>query len=135
MKAHHLREVADEFRNAKDHVGAIAVLIARAIDFEPHAEGVRVGNFILRDEPGTERPEGVAAFSLVPGAAALELEFPLGYVMNDAVARDMRQGLRLRDVPAMPADHDAELHFPVGLVRTPGDLDVVVRTDDGAGPF
>src|SRR5689334_7505618 len=135
MQAHDVREIADQLRYAEDHVGAVAVLVALAIDFEPHAQRMRVGDLVLRDEPGTERTESVAALSLVPRAAALELQFPLRYVVNHAIARNVRRRVGLGDVAGKPADHDAELDLPVRLLRATRNLDVVVRTDDGAGPF
>src|SRR6187551_3066690 len=57
MQAHHSGQVADQLRDAKDHVGAVAVLIALAIHFEPHAKRMRIGNFVASDQPGTERTE------------------------------------------------------------------------------
>src|SRR4051812_18029518 len=89
VQTHHARQIADQFRNAEDHVGAVAVLIAPAIHFEPHRERVWIGDLIFRDQPGTERTKGVAPLALVPGTAAFQLELPLRYVMDHAVARDM----------------------------------------------
>src|SRR5436190_19277928 len=135
MQAHHSGQIADQLRNAEDHVGAVAVLIALAIHFEPHGKSMGIGDLILRDEPGSERTEGVATLALVPGAAALELEFPLGYVMDDAVTCYMGQRFRLRNVAPMSTNHDAEFHFPIGFLRAARNFDVIVRANDGAGPL
>ena len=110
-----------------------AVLAALAVDFEPEFQVLRVGDFVLGDEPGAERAEGVAAFAFGPLAAAVFLERALGDVVGDAVAGDVVEGVGLAHVLGLLADDDAELDFPVGLRGAAGDADVVVRAVDRAG--
>ena len=77
LQGHELADVADELGDAEDHRLGRAVLAAVAVDLEPHVEVLRVGDFVVGDEPGADRAEGVAALALVPLAAALDLEFAL----------------------------------------------------------
>ena len=115
-----LAEVADEFLDAEDHRGGRAVLAALAVDFEPELQVLRVGDFVFGDEPGAERAEGVAAFAFGPLAAAVFLEGAFGDVVEDAVAGDIVERVRLAYVLGRLADDDAELDFPVGLRRSRG---------------
>ena len=76
-----LAEVADQLSHGEDHRRGVAVLHALVVHFEPEAEILRVGDFVLRDEPGSERAESVAAFAFVPETAAVLLERALGNVV------------------------------------------------------
>src|SRR4051812_45558198 len=78
MQAHELAEVADQEGRLEDHRAGRAVLAARAIHVEPHREIRRVADLVRRDQPWTERTEGVAALALVPLPTTLELEGALG---------------------------------------------------------
>ena len=54
--------------------------------------------------------------------------------MGDGVARHRLERRRLvLEVARLPADDDAELDLPVGLLAGAGDVDVVVRPDDRVG--
>jgi hypothetical protein len=97
------------------------------------AQLLRVRHFVARDQPGAERAEGVAAFALVPGAAALDLEFAFADVVDGAVAGDEVERFLLRDVAGLLADDHAELDFPVGLDRVLGQHDGIVGALDAAG--
>ena len=80
------------------------------------AEGLRVGDLVGGHQLRTERVERLAALALVPLAAALELELPLGHVVRDHVAGDVARGVagRVEVARRRPIDH-AELDLPVGL--------------------
>ena len=52
---------------------------------------------------------------------------------DDAIAGDVIQRVGLADILRRLADDDAELDFPVGLLRAARDADIVVRADDGRG--
>ena len=119
--------------DAEDHRLGRAVLVAVAVDFEPHLEVLRVGDFVAGDQPGADRAEGVGRLALGPLAAALGLEVALAEVVDDAIAGDMVEGVLLVDVAGFLADDDAELDFPVGLEGVLGQDDIVVGADDGAG--
>ena len=117
--------------HAIDHGGGGAVLIALAIDLQPHRQVLRVRHLVARGEPWADGAEGVARLALGPLALVLDLELALGDVVGDAVARDMIQRVRLRHVLGGLADDDTQFDLPVGLHRTARDDDVVVRADDG----
>ena len=109
--------VADQLRHAEDHGLGAAVLVAVAVDLEPHVEVLRVGDLVRGHQPGADRAEGVAALALVPLAAALDLEVALGDVVDDAIAGDVVHRVGFGDVAGLLADDDAEFDFPVGLDR------------------
>jgi hypothetical protein len=67
--------------------------------------------------------------------AALELEFPLGVVVVDRVAGDVRKRVALLHVLRAAPDHDRELHLPIGLLRAARDLDLVVGALERGGRF
>src|SRR3989339_1012886 len=75
LQAHEAAQVANQESHAVDHGGGAAVLIAFAIHFQPQFQGLWVRHFVGSDQPGAGRAKGVAALALVPGAAAIELEF------------------------------------------------------------
>src|SRR5690606_5540488 len=106
---------------------------ALAINFEPHLEVLRIGNFVPGYEPGADRTEGVAAFALVPLPAAFGLKMALADVVANAIAGDIVHRVGLIDVAGLLADDHRELAFPVRLDRVLGNDHVVVRADDGAG--
>ena len=112
-----LAQVAHELLHREDHRPRRAVLHPLAVDFEPEFQVLRIGDFVFGDEPGAEWAEGVAAFAFVPEAAAVFLERALGDVVRDAVAGDVVEGLGFADVLGPLADDDAELDFPIGLLR------------------
>ena len=94
-----------------------------------------IGDFIAGHQPRAERAEGVEAFALVPGAAALQLPLAFRHVVDDAITGDVLHGVRLIDVAPAFADDHAEFDFPIGLERAARDLDVVIGAADGTGPF
>ncbi len=98
LQAHELAEIGDEVRDAEDHGLGRAVLVAVAVDFEPHLEVLRIGDFVGGDEPRADRAEGVGRLALVPLAAALGLEVALAHVVDDAVAGDVVEGVLFVDV-------------------------------------
>src|SRR5262245_31279898 len=90
-RLHHeeLRAVPDQVLAVEDHGLRIASLTFFAVDVEPHVEILRVLDFILGDEPRSDRSEGLAAFALVPLAAApLDLENALGHVVAQEITGD-----------------------------------------------
>src|SRR5690606_29841766 len=131
LQAHELAQVAHEVRHAEDHRARRAVLVALAVDLEPEVELVPVRHFVGRDEPRTDRAERIGALTLDPLAAHFQLEGALRHVVHDAVAGDVIERLGLRHVAGRPADDDAELDLPVGLLGAARDDDVVVGPRDG----
>ncbi len=131
MQRHELAEIGHDIGNTIDHGLAGAVLHGLTIDLQPHAEVLRIGDLILRDEPWADRAEGVAGFAFRPLALALRLEGTLGHVVRDAVARDIVQRVGFRNIFCGLADDDAEFDFPVGLFGAAWNDDIVVRSDDG----
>ncbi len=100
---------------AIDHGLGRAVLHGFAIDLEPHAKVLRVGNFVLRHQPWAGRAERVAGFALGPLTGALDLESTFRDVVQRAVARDVIKRIIFRNIFRGLADNDAEFDFPVGL--------------------
>ena len=83
-------------------VRGAAVLHAPAVDVEPHRQVLRIADLVGGDQPGPDRPEGVAALALVPGAAALDLEVALGDVVDHAIAGDVGQRVGFLDIGGAP---------------------------------
>ena len=133
IQRHEAADVADQVAHPEYHLRCVAVLTAPAVDVQPQVQALRVRHFIRRDEPGSDRSEGVAALALDPLPVPLQLEFPLGNVVDDAVTGDMFQGFGFGHIRRPCADHHAEFHFPVGLRGIAGNDDRVVRPADGAG--
>src|SRR5436305_1580631 len=130
VERHEAADVAHERGHAEHHRLRAAVLEAAAVHVEPHRQRLRICDLVARDEPRPDRAEGVAALALVPLPAPLELVLAFRDVVDDAVARDMRQRIGLGDVARLAADHDTELHLPVGLHRVLRQHDRVVAADE-----
>src|SRR5579863_1086260 len=128
-----LRAIPDQVGDAEDHGLGRALLPGFAVDGEPHVESLRIADLVLGDEPGPERAEGFAAFTLAPlAAAARDLKITLRNVVGEAIAGDCLHRLGLGEVARAAADDDAELDFVVelgGFLRRHG---VVVRPADAA---
>src|SRR6202008_4362179 len=77
LQAHEVAEVGYQLLHVEDHGLGAAVLIAVAVDLQPHREVLRIGNLVPGHQPRTGGAEGVAALALVPLAAALDLELAL----------------------------------------------------------
>src|SRR6185437_5606756 len=107
-----------------------AVLVPVAIHAQPQLQRSGVSNLIPGHEPRAERPEGIAALPLDPLAAALELECPLGQVIDDQIACNVCQRLTAGYSTCALADENAELHFPIGLLASRRQHHVIVRTAD-----
>src|SRR5690606_31886971 len=86
LQAHELADIVYQMCHAEDHRLGRAVLVALAIDLEPHAQVLRISDFVPGDEPRANGAKSVVALALVPGAATLELEFALGDVVDQAIA-------------------------------------------------
>src|SRR5215468_808171 len=115
----------------EDHRLCIAALALLAVDVEPHIEVLRILDFVLGDEPRTDRSEGLAALALVPlAAAALDLEDALGHIVAKEIAGNGVLRLVACEITCALADDDAELDLPVELARLARDDGVIVRTAD-----
>src|SRR3546814_20865591 len=71
----------------EDHGVGAAVLEALAVDAKPHRQILRIADFVGRHQPRANGAEGVAALTLVPGAASLDLVFTLGHIVDDKNGR------------------------------------------------
>src|SRR3546814_7031559 len=72
-----------------------------------------------------------------PRSTRIDTLFPYttlfrSHVIDDAIARDVAERVGLADIGGGAADHDAEFDFPIGLGRSPGDDDRIVRPLDAA---
>ena len=83
---------------------------------EPQPKRVEVADLVERDKPRARGAEGIAAFAFVPGASALDLEFTLGHVVDDAEPCDMIQRIYFVEIGATFADDDTKLDFPIGFL-------------------
>src|SRR5437764_1362376 len=130
IERHEMADIADDVVDAKDQVGSVAVLPPLAIDLGPQLQLARVGHLVGGDQPRPHWAEGVAALALGPLAAALELVFALGDVIDDAIAGDVLGRVMYRDIERLRADDDAELDLVIGLLRALRDDHVIVRAAD-----
>jgi hypothetical protein len=112
-----LRQVAHQLRHREHHGRGAAGLHALAVQFQVQVELLHVDHFVARDQPRADRAEGVAALALVPLRAALVLVLALGNVVDDAVAGHVLERIGFADILRAGADDDAQLDFPVGLLR------------------
>src|SRR5205814_5979533 len=126
---HVVAHVRDELRTGENHVPGIGGLPAFAVDVEPDVQHLGIRDLVGRDEPWSDRPEGVASLALVP-LGGLQLESTLGYVIHDRIAGDVIQGLVLRHVFGACPDDDRDLDLVIELGGTARLLDVVVRPVD-----
>ena len=116
IKPHELGDIMDDMGNTEDHRLGIAGLDALAIKVEPHRQILHVLDFILRDEPRTERAECRAPLAFHPLATTFRLEFPLRNIVADTIARDVIERVLLVDIQRRLADDDGELDLPVGFL-------------------
>ena len=135
LKAHEAAQVADKMGDAKDHRAGRAILIAVPIDFEPELQALWIGNLICCNQPRTDRAEGIRTLAFDPLPGAFQLEGPLGEVVDNAVACDMRERILFADVLGLLADHDAKFHLLIGFLRALGNDNLVVGTADGGRGF
>jgi hypothetical protein len=91
QQLHELRDIGDDLLDGEDHRRGAAVLLALAIDVEPHRQRLRIADLVGGHQPGADRAEGREALALVPGRAALGLPGALGDVVDHGIAGDMRQ--------------------------------------------
>src|SRR3546814_14262800 len=73
-------------------------------------------------QPRANGAEGVAALTLVPGAASLDLVFTLGHIVDDTVAGYMLQSVFQGNIAGLGAYDHAQLDFPIGLDRPFGQI-------------
>src|SRR5207302_7907884 len=109
IERHEMADIADDVVDPEDQIGGVAVLPALAIDLGPQRQLAGVGHLVGGDQPRADRAEGVGALALGPLAAALELEFALGDVIDEAIAGNVLWRVVHRDVARLGADDDTEL--------------------------
>ena len=135
LKRHQLRQERHDRRHREDHLGRGRILLHLTVDRELDRQRLRVGHHVGRQDARAHRAERVVPLAVQPVEELVALaRLPLGVglertvadVVDDRVAGDAAHRLVLVDVPAAPADHDAQLAFPVDLVgRDPRDHDRV----------
>ena len=122
-RLHHekLRAVPDEMFAIEDHRLRISALAFLTVDVEPHVEVLRILDFVLGDEPRTDRSEGLAALALVPlAAAAFDLEDALRHIVAEEISCNGVLRLIACKITGALADDDAKLDLPVKLADSRG---------------
>src|ERR1022692_751737 len=127
-----LRAIPNDMLAVEDHVAGVAILALLAVDVRPYSEVLRVLDFVLGDEPGPERAEGLGALALGEGLPMLQLERALRHVVAQAIAGDDVHGFFLREITRALADHDDEFALVIELAGVLRDHGVVVRPTDAA---
>src|SRR3569833_2726351 len=115
LQCHEPARVAHQLGNTKNHGAGIAGLHPLTIHIAPHIEILDITDLIARDEPRSDRTEGVTALALVPGTAALQLEFALRNIVHDNITGYVIESCAFLYIPSGGAYDDTQLHFPVRL--------------------
>src|SRR5947209_3352755 len=115
QQSHELADIADERRDAEDHVRRRALLPDGAVHREPHAECVRIGDLVAGREKGTDRRERVRALALDPLPAAFELKTALRVVVVQRIAGHMIQRALFCNIRSAAANDHGELDLPIQL--------------------
>ena len=58
-----------------------------AVDLEPHAKVLRIGDFVPGHKPRPDRPERIGRLAFDPLPGPLGLEFAFGHIVDHAIAR------------------------------------------------
>src|SRR5450755_4387692 len=132
QQGHEPRHVAHQCRDVEDQARRVAVLFGLAVDLEPQARRPEVWKLLAGHQRWAERREAVGALPLGPLAEPFELERALRIVVVQDEARHVVQRRLELDIFGALADHQRQLHLPVGLVATLREHQVVVRSGDRA---
>ena len=111
-----LGNVGDQFFKRPAHAVGVPVGNFFSIDARSHRQIIRIGNFIGRDEDGTDRIASVKIFSFCgtePPAHFSFLNVARGKIVEDGVAADKIAGNLFGNVAALPAQENAEFEFPI----------------------
>ena len=119
----------DLCRDIEQHLAGGCLLHDVAIQGAADGQGLRVGQFVARDDPGAGGPVRVEALSHHHGGRT-GLPVADGDVVAAHVARHDLQRALAGHVAAAPADHEAEFGLEVDLVGYGGDLDSGAGADD-----
>src|SRR5690348_2447735 len=122
-----MADIGDDGWHAEYHLCGVAILHPLAVDVGPEAQLLRIGNFVGRDQPRSERREAVRALAFGRTAATLALESPFGDVVHQRIAGDVIQRLVLGDVARLATDYHRELDFPIEPGRSLGPDDRIGR--------
>src|SRR6202521_1079618 len=77
QKSHEFADVSDQRRNIENHLGGGTSLPELSIHLQPHAQLVKISNFIFRGEERPQRRERIRALSFYPLPSAFKLEAAL----------------------------------------------------------
>src|SRR3954471_24176353 len=104
-----MAHMGNDFRHVEHHRARIAALHLLPIHFQQHVERLRIPDLVGRDEPRADRPGRIEALALVP-LRSRHLEAALRDVVDDAIARDMRERRGVIDITRLRTDYDTELY-------------------------
>src|SRR5690606_26481037 len=93
VQGHELADVGHDGFHSKHHGLGVAVLTARLIHVQPHAQVFDISYLVLGHQPGAKGSKSVGTFALHPLTATLELEATVRHVIDHAVTCYMLQRL------------------------------------------
>src|SRR5664279_199440 len=96
---------------------------------------LRIGHFISCHQPWTNGTKGIGTLSLYPLSCSFKLKCALREVVDDTIARDVRERIFHVDVLCLFTDYDSEFNFPIDLLRVARNHHVIVRSADRRGRF
>src|SRR5437016_2123324 len=129
-----VREIAHEVADVEDERLGVAVLHLRAVHPQLQLEDVGIGNLRPVRDVRPHRRHRVADLARGP-LAGDELEVAGADVVDVRVARDVVERALARHEARGPADDDAELHFPVELLRSARTQNRLARIENGGVPL
>src|SRR2546425_1718410 len=92
-----------------------------------------VSNLVSGDQNGPQRRESVTALSLDPLPSTLQLKLSFTVVIVQRISCYVLIRLFLRHMAGPFSDDDRQFDFPIGLLRTFWNNDIVVWTTQGGG--
>ena len=108
--------IGDDRRDAENKILRSPILITMPIDLQPKSKISRKGNLVPSHKPWPHRGKTRKTLSFRPLAATFHLILTFGKVVKGAIARDIRQGVFLRNVEASLSNNDGKFHFPISFL-------------------
>ncbi len=129
-----VREVADEVAHVEDERLGVSGLHERAVHPQLEIEDVGIGDLGAVRDVRSHRGQGVADLAGRP-LTGDELEVAGAHVVDDRVTGHVVERALARHEAGGAADDDAELDFPVELLRSARPQDRLAGIEDGGVPL